>query len=97
MRFIARELRRAGAPAESIRADQAHRRSVHGGEVGNLACTLPDMIYIVRGDLPVSRAIADERLEVIGKAKHRKALSRWLNLSPLTAVESRRHELKASV
>ena len=62
----------------------------------HLACTLPDMIYIVRGDLPVGRAIADERLEVIGKAKARRALPRWLNLSPLAAIESKRGEVPAS-
>ena len=31
-----------------------------------LACTLPDIIYIIRGDLPVSRAISDARLDVHG-------------------------------
>jgi len=41
LRFIADRLRRAGAPAESIRFDQAHRRSVNGGDIGNLACKLP--------------------------------------------------------
>ncbi len=44
MDFLAAELRRAGAPKDAIRFDQAHRRSVHGGEVGNLVCRLPGTI-----------------------------------------------------
>jgi tripeptide aminopeptidase len=41
MRFIARRLLAAGVPDGSIRFDVAHRRSIHGGEVGNLVCKLP--------------------------------------------------------
>ncbi|MBN2583118.1 MAG: M20/M25/M40 family metallo-hydrolase [Planctomycetes bacterium] len=41
MEFIEKQLRRAGAPAAAIQFDRAHRRSVHGGEVGNLVCKLP--------------------------------------------------------
>lgn len=52
-----------------------------------LACTLPDMIYIVRGDLALPRALSSGRLEAIGTAKARKALGRWLNLSPLAKVK----------
>lgn len=55
-----------------------------------LAATLPDMIYIVRGDLPLSRALESGRLEVIGSARARKALRPWLNLSPLAKVKSQR-------
>ena len=54
-----------------------------------LGCTLPDMIYIVRGDLSLSRAIGDGRLEAIGSAKARKALNKWLNLSPLAKVKAK--------
>jgi len=39
--FIHEQLRRAGAPAEAIRSDQAHKRSPLGGEAGNLVCKLP--------------------------------------------------------
>jgi DNA-binding HxlR family transcriptional regulator len=53
-----------------------------------LACTLADMIYVVRGDLPLSRALSSGRLEAIGTAKARKALRPWLNLSPLSQVKS---------
>lgn len=53
----------------------------------HLACSLPDMIYILRGDLPLSKAIADERLEAHGTAAARRKLSDWLNLSPLAAVK----------
>lgn len=56
----------------------------------HLACTLPDMIYIVRGDLSLPRALDSDRLEAIGPARARRALGRWLNLSPLTKIKSRR-------
>ncbi len=59
-----------------------------------LAGTLPDMIYIVRGDLPLSRALASGRLEAHGSTRARKALRRWLNLGPLSQVKSQ-HRLEA--
>src|SRR5690348_6423351 len=39
--FITRQLRKAGVPASAITTDDTHRRTPHGGEVGNLICTLP--------------------------------------------------------
>jgi DNA-binding HxlR family transcriptional regulator len=56
-----------------------------------LAATLPDMIYIVRGDLPLTRALDSGRLEAIGAARVRKALRAWLNLTPYTKIKSQRH------
>ncbi len=41
MDFIVQELREAGAADGAMRFDQAHRKSLHGGEVGNLICKLP--------------------------------------------------------
>jgi DNA-binding HxlR family transcriptional regulator len=55
-----------------------------------LAATLPDMIYIVRGDLPLTRALDSGRLEAIGAARVRKALRAWLNLTPYTKIKSQR-------
>jgi DNA-binding HxlR family transcriptional regulator len=55
-----------------------------------LTTTLHDMIYIVRGDLPVTRAIDDERLEVVGPWALRSRLRAWLNLGPLAKVKSQR-------
>jgi DNA-binding HxlR family transcriptional regulator len=55
-----------------------------------LACSLPDMIYIVRGDLPLARALESGRLEAIGEARTRRALADWLNLQPWTRIESQR-------
>jgi hypothetical protein len=49
-----------------------------------LTCTLPDLIHVVRGDLPLQRALDEGRLEAIGSQRR---LRRWLNLSPLTKVE----------
>jgi DNA-binding HxlR family transcriptional regulator len=53
-----------------------------------LAATLPDMIYIVRGDLPLPRALSSGRLEAIGSARARKAIRAWLNLAPYTKIKS---------
>lgn len=44
MDFIVGELREAGAADGAIRFDQAHRRSMYGGEVGNLVCKLPGTV-----------------------------------------------------
>jgi DNA-binding HxlR family transcriptional regulator len=57
-----------------------------------LAGTLPDFIYIVRGDLTLARAVARGRLEAIGPMRLRRALVRWLNLGPLTKITSQRRE-----
>lgn len=57
-----------------------------------LACTLPDMIHVVRGDLPLARALESERLEAIGSATVRRRLAAWLNLSPLAKVQSQRSD-----
>jgi DNA-binding HxlR family transcriptional regulator len=53
-----------------------------------VACTLPDMIYIVRGDLKLARALETGRLEAIGTTSAQKALETWLNLSPFTEIDS---------
>ena len=52
-----------------------------------LATTLVDMIYVIRGDLPLTRAIDDGKLMVHGPVKTQKKLRKWLNLSPLTKVK----------
>jgi len=48
MELIAAKLRRAGAAAGAIQFDQAHRRSAHGGEVGNMAFKLPGTMRAAR-------------------------------------------------
>lgn len=55
-----------------------------------LVTTLPDMIYIVRGDLKLPAALESDRLEALGTARIRAALSRWLNLGAITGVPSQR-------
>lgn len=55
-----------------------------------LTVSLADMIRIYRGDITLGRAIEDGRMEVIGTASKRRALSAWLNLGPSTRVKSRR-------
>lgn len=60
-----------------------------------LACTLRDMIYVVRGDLSLAWAIATDRLDVTGPAAMRRKLAAWLNLGPLTRIKSRRPDAVA--
>jgi tripeptide aminopeptidase len=40
-RYITDQLRNAGVAEEWIHTDQAHQRSPHGGQTGNLVCKLP--------------------------------------------------------
>lgn len=58
--------------------------------------TLPDMIYVVRGDLSLSRALGSGRLEVHGSSKMRRALPKWLNLGPHTKIKSQRADAIAA-
>jgi len=67
--FITAKLRQAGAPAAAVQTDQAHRRSPHGGEIGNLVFHLPgtqrvgrrllmahlDTVPLAEGTRPVAR------------------------------------------
>jgi len=62
-----------------------------GGDVNlYLACTLPDAIYIIRGDLSVTTAVGKGRLELHGDGWATRALVKWFNLGPLTQVLSHR-------
>lgn len=62
-----------------------------GGEVNlYLACSLPDAIYLVRGDLTPARALASDRLELLGDGWARAGFEDWLNLGALASVGSRR-------
>jgi DNA-binding HxlR family transcriptional regulator len=60
-----------------------------------LTVTLPDMIYIIRGDITPARAIENGRLEIFGPPAMRAALTDWLNLSPLAKVPSKRRDAPA--
>jgi DNA-binding HxlR family transcriptional regulator len=55
-----------------------------------LSATLADMIYIVRGDLLLARALATGRLEAIGSQRARRKLGDWLNLGPAVGIASQR-------
>lgn len=62
-----------------------------GGDVNlYVSCSLPDAIYVIRGDLPLGTAIQSQRLEAIGDGWARAAFPDWLNLSSLARVASRR-------
>ncbi|HWM28751.1 MAG TPA: helix-turn-helix domain-containing protein [Woeseiaceae bacterium] len=52
--------------------------------------SLPDAIYIWRGDLSVTRAEAEDRLKVHGVSFARRAFHAWLNLGEWTQVRSQR-------
>lgn len=55
-----------------------------------LTTTVRDMIYIVRGDLSLTRAFDEGRLEAEGPRALKRCLRAWLNLGPLTKVKSQR-------
>jgi DNA-binding MarR family transcriptional regulator len=55
-----------------------------------ISVSLPDMIYIWRGDLALRDAMNDGRLEAHGSARAMKALPRWLGVSTLAHVKSER-------
>jgi hypothetical protein len=55
-----------------------------------LRSSVRDMILIVRGDLPLHAALAEERLDVAGPSSARRWLPGWFNLGPLAAVRSER-------
>jgi len=55
-----------------------------------LETTLPDMIYLWRGDLTLAQALDARRLRIHGTSMAQRALSRWLGISPLAHVESAR-------
>jgi hypothetical protein len=61
-----------------------------------LEASLPDMIYVYRGDLPLARALAQRRLEAHGATWAQRAISRWLAVSPLTRVRSQRTNAQAA-
>ena len=60
----------------------------------SLEITLPDMIYVWRGDLPLARALATGRLRAHGTVEAQRVLPRWLAVSPLAHVQSARAEAK---
>jgi DNA-binding HxlR family transcriptional regulator len=55
-----------------------------------LACTLPDAIRVIRGDVELAKAIESGRLEALGEKWACDRLGDWLNLGPLTRIASRR-------
>jgi DNA-binding HxlR family transcriptional regulator len=57
-----------------------------------LETTVPDMIYVYRGDLPLALALEQRRLKVHGMAWARRALPRWIARNPLIQVKSQRDD-----
>jgi hypothetical protein len=60
-----------------------------------LTTTLPNMIYIWRGDLSLARAQKEGRLEVVGDAWARQAFPHWLARSDYAHVKSEKPEDEA--
>ena len=60
-----------------------------------LEATLRDMIYVWRGDLTLTRALDTGRLCAHGTTRARRALPRWLGISPLAHVQTARADAKA--
>ncbi|NNF80796.1 MAG: helix-turn-helix transcriptional regulator [Rhizobiales bacterium] len=60
-----------------------------------LTCSLPDMIYLVRGDLTLAAAMNTDRLDVMGITQMKKKLADWLNLSSLAQIKSNLAETAA--
>ena len=55
-----------------------------------LTTTVPDMIYVWRGDVPLAGALEDGRIEAHGSSQCLKALSQWLKLSHFASYKSKR-------
>ncbi|MCD7060963.1 winged helix-turn-helix transcriptional regulator [Pelagibacterium xiamenense] len=55
--------------------------------------SLEDVTYLVRGDVPLNRALEEGRVEVHGSRDMRRRFADWLNLGPLASVASRRERL----
>ena len=53
-----------------------------------VACSLRDIIYIVRGDISLVTATSTDRLEIIGTRSKTRKLAAWFNLGPITKVTS---------
>src|SRR5215510_8776119 len=60
-----------------------------------LTTTLPDMIYIWRGDLSLALARNEGRIEVIGDVWAMRAFPRWLAKSSYADVKSERRDALA--
>ena len=60
-----------------------------------LEVSLRDLIRIWRGDLPLARALAEGLLDAHGTKAAVAALPRWLGVSPLAEIRSRRPELRS--
>jgi DNA-binding HxlR family transcriptional regulator len=59
-----------------------------------IEASLPDMIYVWRGDLPLAQALESGRLQVDGLSGMRTAFGNWLGISPLAHVRSERADAK---
>lgn len=76
----------AGA-CEMCVEDPGHDVDLH------LTISLPDMIYIWRGDLSLAHALESGRLVVDGSTPARKRLADWLGICALAHVKSERNRL----
>ncbi|MEZ5811819.1 MAG: helix-turn-helix domain-containing protein [Rhizobiaceae bacterium] len=52
----------------------------------HVTATLPDLIYVWRGDLQLARAIDNGRLEVVATARLRRAFNKWFAIASIADV-----------
>ncbi len=55
-----------------------------------VSATLVDMIYVWRGDRSLAEALREERIELHGPRRLRRAFRDWFGISVLAHVESAR-------
>jgi len=70
--------------------DPGHEVDLH------LTVSLPDMIYIWRGDISLAHALETGRLVVDGATPARRKLAKWLGICALAHVKSEREQLRVA-
>lgn len=58
--------------------------------------TVPDLIYIWRGDLAYSAALDDGRLDLLGDAKTIRAFRQWLAIAPIAHIAPQRAQMQTA-
>jgi DNA-binding HxlR family transcriptional regulator len=56
-----------------------------------VSSTLPTMIYVIRGDVTLARAMTEGMIEALGMSAAQRCLGGWLDVSPLSKVQSVRN------
>lgn len=54
----------------------------------HVSATLADLIYVWRGDLPISRAIDSRRFDISGTVKQQRSFAKWYAIAALADIKS---------